>query len=166
MAYSSPRTWSSGEIVTAAMLNQDVRDNQLAAFPLGVDAWTAYTPTLTQSGAVTKTVDYAKYQRVGRWIVAQVFMTVTGSGTGGNAVLIGLPVAMAATIGLAIGTGEIFDSSATLVYKGHAIRQAASVVQLRPSNTTTAGVLGADTFTAALASNDHIALTVMYEAAS
>jgi len=27
MAYSTPRTWTTGELATAAMLNQDVRDN-------------------------------------------------------------------------------------------------------------------------------------------
>lgn len=29
MAWSSPRTWTTGEIVTAAMMNSDVRDNML-----------------------------------------------------------------------------------------------------------------------------------------
>jgi hypothetical protein len=30
MAYTAPRTWTAGEVVTAGMLNQDVRDNTIA----------------------------------------------------------------------------------------------------------------------------------------
>lgn len=32
MAWTTPRTWTTGEIVTAAMLNEQVRDNMLALF--------------------------------------------------------------------------------------------------------------------------------------
>src|SRR5919106_4616538 len=39
--------------------------NSAAAFPLGFAAWTAYTPTLTQSATPTKTVNRARYMRVG-----------------------------------------------------------------------------------------------------
>lgn len=30
MPYVAPRTWTTGELVTAAMMNQDVRDNMIA----------------------------------------------------------------------------------------------------------------------------------------
>ncbi len=45
MAYVAPRTWTTGELVTAAMMNQDVRDNMVAVKTL-VD--TIYTVTWTE----------------------------------------------------------------------------------------------------------------------
>lgn len=35
MAWSAPRTWTGGETLTAALLNQELRDNLNAAFPVG-----------------------------------------------------------------------------------------------------------------------------------
>lgn len=167
MAYSTPRTWVAGEYPTAAQFNANLRDNLNAAFPFGVDAWTAYTPTLTQSATVTKTVTYAKYQRVGRLIVAQVLLAVTGTGTGANAVAVGLPVTAAtSSVDLECGSGHIVDASAAAVYKGFACLATTTTIQLRPSSTTTTGFLGADTFTAALASGDLVTYNVMYESAT
>jgi hypothetical protein len=45
MAWVSPRTWTAGETVTAAFMNQ-LRDSLKA---IG-DPWTAYTPTWGSSG--------------------------------------------------------------------------------------------------------------------
>lgn len=164
MAYTAPRTWVTGELVTAAMLNANVRDNQNAAFPLGVDAWTAYTPTLTQSATVTKTVTYAKYQRVGRTITVNMIMSVTGAGTASNNILIGLPVASAAAGNITSGAGFIGDSSAALNYTGAAVLASTTTVGIVAN--VGAGFLGASAMTAALASGDSVGLFVTYEAAT
>lgn len=166
MAYSTPRTWVAGEIVTAAQLNQDVRDNQLAAFPLGVGAWTSFTPTLTQSATVTKTVTSATYMRVGRTIFVEYRLTVTGTGTAANAVLVGLPVTARGGTGTIAGSGSIYDSSANLSYKGLAEFASTSTVRFLPTETTVANFLGVTSFTAALASGDVVAGFLIYEAAS
>jgi hypothetical protein len=166
MAYSAPRTWVAGELVTAAYMNQEVRDNLNAQFPTAAVAWSSYTPTLTQSGAVTKTVTYAKYIQIGKTVIVQVFLDVTGTGTGANVVLVGLPVT-AAQNGVKpqeVGTGTVYDLSAVLAYKGQAILQSSTTVQFRASGTSS-GVLGSTDFTAALASGDQISFTAMYEAA-
>lgn len=165
MAWSTPSTWVAGAVLTAAQLNAQLRDNLNAAFPLAVDAWTTYTPTLVQSGAVTKTATYAKYQRVGRLIVAQVNLAVTGAGTAANAVAIGLPVT-AATSDLIVGTGNLFDQSANLTYKGLAYLASTTTVWLLATNTTANTALGVDAFTAALANLDAVRMTVTYEAAT
>lgn len=169
MPYVAPTTKSTGDLITAAIWNQDVVDNQNAAFPLGVAAWTSYTPTLTQNATVTKTVTYAKYQRVGRLITVQGFLSVTGAGTGVNAVVIGLPVAAAQTSGLALGVGVVFDSSATLAYKGIVMVTGASTVSMYGANDTVATAYigaGGGGFSAALASGDTIAYTATYESAT
>jgi len=47
MGWTSPRTWVTGEIVTAAMLNEQLRDNflYLGDPPLNIDSGLLYTDT-------------------------------------------------------------------------------------------------------------------------
>lgn len=169
MAYpATPKTWVAGDVLTAAQLNAELRDALLGAFPLGPPdtAWTAYTPTLVQSAAVTKTVTYAKYQRIGRLIIAQVVLVCTGAGTAANQVLIGLPVTAAAPTFTVVGQGYIFDQSANLVYRGIADLPSSTTVRLLATNSTVSAALGVDAFTAALAASDEIKVSVMYESAT
>ncbi len=130
------------------------------------DAWTAYTPTLTQSATVTKTVSYAKYQRTGRMITVQCDLSVTGAGTAANAVRIGLPFAAAYASNIVCGSGNIFDASAVTDFAGIARIATTTTVELTPCSTDGAGNLGARVFTAALASPDSVQLFVTYEAAT
>lgn len=164
MAWATPRTWVSGELVTAALLNQHIRDNLNAVVPNGPNGWTAYTPTLTQSVTVTKTVTYAKYMKVGRLVVAQVYLAITSAGTASNNIVIGLPVTAAGPTFLNVGTGWIVNGG--LRYKGTVELASTTTVFLRPTNTTTTGVLGGDTLTAALAAGNEINLTATYESAT
>lgn len=168
MAYTTPRTWVAGETVGATLLNAQIRDNFNAAFPLGVDGWTTYTPTLTQLGAVTKTVTYGKYQRVGRLVFVQVFLSCTGSGTAANAVTVSLPVtaAFGGASPQECGTGFIFDTSAGAGFTGQAIIYPSTSVMSFRSAATPAQLLGVAGFTAALASGDQVSASIFYEAAS
>lgn len=170
MAYpATPKTWVAGDVLTAAQLNAELRDALLGAFSLGPpdSAWTGFTPTLVQSGAVTKTSTYAKYTRVGRTIKAAYVLTCTGAGTAANPVTIGLPVPAAQTSLLCVGSGWIFDASANLMYRGVAEITGASTFAFRDTMSTVATLfLGATGFTAALASSDIISGTVTYEAAT
>jgi hypothetical protein len=154
--------WSANDILTAADLNAAIGTGIVST---GLGAWATYIPTLTQSGAVTKTVNAARYMKVGRHIVAQVFLTVTGAGTGGNAILVGLPET--AVSALAFGSGYLLDASGGLFYAGVAY----------PSSTTAAGILigngagvanvaGIAGFTGALASGDVIGMNFSYESAT
>lgn len=83
MAFSSWRTWVTGEVVTAAHMNQEVRDNGLALFPDGATS-NAWSPTLrgTTSDPSTSAVAGREYT-VGpiqfcevRWV-----LLTPGSGT-------------------------------------------------------------------------------------
>lgn len=152
------------ETDTNSFVARDTSDAWQTAVPLG--AWTAYTPTLTQSTTVTKTVTYAKYTRIGRMIVAQIILTCTGAGTAANMVAIGLPVAAAAPLFTVTGQGYIYDQSANLVYRGIADLFTTTSVRLLATNSTVSAGLGQDTFTAALAAADEVKLSVTYEAAS
>lgn len=167
MAYSVITTPVTGTTISTAAFGIKVKDNFDAAFALGVDAWTSWTPTLVQSGAVTKTVTFAKYQRIGRTIHFRIKLSVTGTGTASNAVKVGLPVACVETADYTLGQGFLFDSSASASYKA-VMSPAGNATELflLPTDGTVANVLGLTAFTAALASGDVIACAGTYEAAS
>ncbi|MEU2062911.1 hypothetical protein [Streptomyces sp. NPDC013455] len=75
----TPRTWVVGETVSAAIMNQEIRDQFNSMFA----AWTAYTPVWTASttnpvlGNGTLT---GRYMKFGRTVVCHINLT-TGSTT-------------------------------------------------------------------------------------
>jgi hypothetical protein len=129
--------------------------------------WTSYTPTLTQSGAVTKTVTYAKYEKVGRMVTCDVRLDVTGTGTGNNAISITLPFTASAN-GLWVGQGVVYDASVTTIYPGLVALTSTTVAALTDAAaiTTVNLFLGqtGTSMTAALASGDALAMGFTYEA--
>jgi hypothetical protein len=128
-------------------------------------ALTAYTPTLTQSATVSKTVDAATYQRVGRTIIGQAAMTCSSSGTAANQVLIGLPVAATNSFAV-VGVGAIFDASVSFYYTGIAQLTSTTTARLLVTSGAAGSGLGAATFTAALVSTDGVYINFHYEAAA
>lgn len=131
---------------------------------LKLGTWTDWTPTLDQNGAVTKTVTYAAYVRIGRTVIASMVLSVTGTGNAGQAVTVGLPPIAPRELVVAAGTAYLLDSSAGTRYAG-TNRIISTGFQMIP-DASTSGVLGTNGFTAALASGDVIAATLIYEAAS
>jgi hypothetical protein len=129
-------------------------------------AWTTFTPSVVQSGSVTVTNTRSRYARWGRLIIVTAKLAVTGSGTGSNTVTVSTPVTAASTDAVLLGFGTIFDSSASLEYKGIPYLASTSTVGLVPTNSTATGALGANQFTAGLASGDIISIAFAYEAAS
>lgn len=129
-------------------------------------AWSSWTPTVTQSGSVTVTVTRARFARYGRKIEFYALLSVTGSGTAANEVLMSLPVTASTSAYVINGAGYIVDASATTQYPGIAFLKTTTTVGLVPSNVTGIGLLGALGFTAGLASGDTIQISGTYEAAS
>jgi len=133
----------------------------------GTGAWTTWTtPTLWQGTAtpnVAKTVNYAKYIRVGRLVTVSLSVTVTGAGTSGQEIQIrDLPFAAASNAPL-VGAFRFLDAGNTN-YSG-----------ANTGNGTDTGIrfyvsgngnpMGANP-TFALANGDVLQCTVTYEAAS
>lgn len=134
------------------------------AIPLG--QWDSYTPTLTQGGvAVTKTVNYARYTRIGRIIHVNVFLTVTGTGTINTVVEVGLPFTSALSSNTPIGVFYIADAStAPFNWVASAVPAAANVVRgITDGNAQYLGVAGS-VFSAALANTDVVGFHAVYEA--
>lgn len=128
-------------------------------------AMLTYTPTLTQSGAVTKTVTASGYVRLGRMVWGYVDLACTGSGTGANPVVIGLPITAALSTGVIGGIGYINDASASTVYVGAPTLSSTTTFSMYGTGGVS-GVLGAAQFTAALVSTDVVRASFMYQAAS
>lgn len=161
MAYTTPRTWVAGEYPTAAQMNANIRDNLNAVAPLGMAAWTAYTPTLTQSVTVAKTVTRATYFKIGRLTVVHFNLAITGAGTSGAAIEAGLPVA-AAHANAAGGSFYYFDAGST-IYTGTVVGNTTTTVRFYVSaNGNPMGIN--PTFGAA--SSDQLIAAIMYEAAA
>lgn len=127
-------------------------------------AWTAWTPSLVQAGSVSKTVNYADYFKLGRFVVAQCSLAVTGSGSSATAVTVSLPVT-AATSNIIVGTFYLVDATGPTVYIGAAALASTGTVA-GVANGTNGNALGAAGFTAALASGDAVFMSIAYEAAS
>lgn len=113
MAWTSPRTWVAGEVVTAALLNTHVRDNLKA---IG-DAWTAYTPTWKSGaggtdisiGSGTKAGLYLQAGKLVHFQILIVRAADTNLGTTGYA--FGLPVTSSTR--RICGGAWVIDSSAS-----------------------------------------------------
>lgn len=117
---------------------------------------TDWTPSVTQSGAVTATVTYAKYVLIGNLCYATCNLAITGSGTGNNDIIVGnLPKTPAANG--CYGTGWVNDNG-TAWYHGAAL-YLGSGIQFRAHNTGD-DIGRAPNF--ALANSDAIMMTVVY----
>lgn len=109
MAFTSPRTWVSGEDVTAALMNTHVRDNLKA-----LTEFQSYTPTWTGAttnpvlGNGTKTGAYVQAGDVVDFYVSIAMGSTTTYGSG--AWILTLPVAPASLRWMFTGTAR--DSSA------------------------------------------------------
>lgn len=102
MAWTSPRTWLSGETLTAALMNVHLRDNLKA---IG-DPWTAWTPTVTaESGTFTTVSGAGRYIAAGKLITFSASITITTVGTAASSVKFTLPVA-ALAVNTYIGGGR------------------------------------------------------------
>lgn len=115
MAWTSPRTWVSGETVTAALMNTHVRDNLKA---IG-DAWSTWTPTwaatTTNPTLGNGTLD-AAHITAGKLFIFQIDLTI-GSTTnpGSGTYSFTLPVTPASG-GRLTFYGSAFDTSAANTY--------------------------------------------------
>ena len=91
MAYVTPGTVAAGDVATAAAWNVLV-GNDVAFSPLAA-AWVSYTPTLAQGAStnISKTINTAKYLRVGTLLFVSIYFSVTGTGTANNAITVSVP---------------------------------------------------------------------------
>jgi hypothetical protein len=130
-------------------------------------AWTDFTPTYVQGVTVTKTINYARWTRLGRTIIAQVSMNATSTGTAGASIEPGVPVAAANAGSRMVGTGQFYDTSSNGGYKALMYLQTTTVLRMAPCHTNSANPLGVDaSWPNAVATGDNVTYEVTYEAAA
>ncbi|MFE4649275.1 hypothetical protein [Streptomyces sp. NPDC056707] len=80
----APRTWVVGEVVDAAVMNQEIRDQFASMF----DAWTAYTPAwIAEIGSAPSLGNgtlVGDYLKVGRRVDFRILLTWGSTTTGGG----------------------------------------------------------------------------------
>lgn len=135
-------------------------------FPTGVVAPATWTPVVTQSNTPTLSVEYAAYQKVGRWVTAVVSVNITSAGTASNAVTMTFPAAAGTlTPYRVLGYGAIYDASAAAWYQGMVqYLTATTFVIVQHANASGLGAAGS--FTAALANGDKVAASFQFYTAS
>ncbi|MFD3333508.1 hypothetical protein ACFWV1_12810 [Streptomyces sp. NPDC058700] len=110
MAIATPRTWVVGEVVTAAYLNAEVRDQWLDVLA----AWTTYTPTWTATvnpslgnGSVV-----GRYKKLGRLVNFQIDLTMGSTTTYGTGAWgLTLPFTAASSSGSRVGVAQALGAS-------------------------------------------------------
>lgn len=160
------------ETDTNTFTARDTSDAWQTVVPLG--AWTSYVSTLTQSATVTKTDTYSKFTRIGRMIFVQVYLTVTGTGTAANGIVMTLPVTAASSqVNLALGGSSIvFDTSASQYYPSTPKINTTTTVTFLPVGTSVGlgfqnqGIGSGSFFAAALAVGDTLTAGFFYESAT
>jgi len=129
VAWTSPRTWVSGEVPTAANFNTHVRDN----FKAIGDAWGSYSPTWTSSGTAPTIGNGTLggfYMSAGKLVIGRLELTIGGTtnvGTGSYS--LSLPVSAAASGLVAVGSAGFSDASGGY-YDGTALRNASNAGQM------------------------------------
>lgn len=114
MTWTDPTDPTAGVTAfTAAREKTNIIDNLRA-----IAEYTTYSPTVTQSGTVTKTDTYCKYKSYGGTLEVVGYLTVTGSGSSGNAITVTLPsgITFINSTPLIIGVGRLFDASGPASY--------------------------------------------------
>lgn len=134
MAWSSPRTWVTSEVVTAAHMNQEVRDNLNAVLPDG-DTADSWAPSLLATSANPAATGAGRQYQIGGLMHVWQRWVVTG-GDGGAGfwyvtlpqAAVGLTASTAEGSGTAIGSWTFRDNSAPSSVSGSVILRAADEV--------------------------------------
>lgn len=158
---SGELTINPGDIPTAAQMN--------SYWSHTGSTWNTWTPTVTQTGTVAYTASRATYWRAGRLIIVNMHLTVTGSGTANSTVVVTLPITAAThPANTVLGEGNINDNSANLSYPNKVLYNSTTQVTFLDGTAATNVLVGltGSAFSAALANNDIISATFMYEAAA
>lgn len=112
-------TMSANAIFPAYILVEDITGTvwpiggPVTAGMVASEAFGAWTPSLAQSNTPAQTVNWARYQKLGRLVIAHFNVTINAAGTiNNNIILSGLPGAAANTSAIG-GSFRYFDTGNT-----------------------------------------------------
>ncbi|WP_318203032.1 hypothetical protein [Streptomyces sp. SCL15-4] len=160
----SPRTWVVGETVSAALMNQEIRDQLNSMFA----AWTVYTPTWSASTAPSlgNGTMNGRYMKIGRIVIAEVNL-FPGSQTtyGAGSWAFSLPVTSASKSTTSLVMARMYDASTSANYCGVGqIGSSDTAARFIAPSGSTVNVSAASPFT--WAAGDECRIAMVYESAS
>ncbi|MCX4974209.1 hypothetical protein [Streptomyces sp. NBC_00620] len=114
----APRTWAVGEVVPAAIMNTEIRDQFNSMFA----AWTSYTPVwtaATTNPVIGNGVILGRYMKIGRTVLGHINVTMGSTTTyGAGDYSFTLPAAGAASGASLIGAAQLLAGSR---WAGHVV---------------------------------------------
>jgi len=162
----APRTWVVGEVVTAALLNQEIRDQLNEMFA----AWTTYTPTwsaATTAPSLGNGTIIGRHLKVGRRCTAAWILTIGSTTTfGSGAYSFSLPFQVANASVHHFGNARLV-AAATWIGQTFVSPNGTTATCTFPQNsTTTTGASLSGTVPVTLAAGDQLRTQVEYQTAS
>jgi hypothetical protein len=129
--------------------------------------WKTWTPRVDQGASlnIARTIEYAKYIRLGDLVIASFHLTMTAAGTAGSAAVVYLPVPMVNTNALGTNAGWVYDAVGAYRYTGSWFASGVDKVLMVVAPGPPPGGYGV-TPNKALANGDVLRGTIVYEAAS
>lgn len=163
----APRTWVVGEVVTAALLNQEIRDQFASIFA----AWTAYTPVWASTGtapALGNGTLIGRNMKIGRSVIAQIQFTAGSTSTYGSGdYSFTLPATSANAGTTHIGNAHLLQSSTRYAGQILIIPNASSATFSFPtSNVLSTHSIWGQGAPITLAAGAQNRITALYEAAA
>jgi hypothetical protein len=132
MAYTDPKTWATDELVTATLLNTELRDNLDAAFPT-LTEWDDWTPTYTNLTPGSGAAISARYMQMGNIVFCR-WQVILGTGLSVGDIRVTLPVTSATSgytaLSSIIGTAG-FGDTGTVRYVGNVCWSSATEAAIR-----------------------------------
>jgi hypothetical protein len=132
----------------------------------GFSSYASWTPIIDQgTTGIAQTGTQAYYATSGEFVHAYATINLNGAGTASNNIAFSVPVAPNALMNqqAQIGSGGVYDASASTMYPGFVIRNTASRFTIQPSNVASGySMLGTSTMTAALAAGDAVYFNIVY----
>jgi hypothetical protein len=115
-----------------------------AAWAIVSEPRQTWTPTVSQPGSIAKTTNWGWYQRANGLYWASCKLSITGAGTGGNAITVSSPITQVD----AAGSFNFFDTSLSVYRAGNILPQSTTVLSFAiDSGAAEYGVAGTDGMT-------------------
>lgn len=161
-----PKTWVVGETVSAALLNQEIRDQWNSV----LGAWSTYTPTWTAvstnpnigNGSIT-----GRYIKIGRTVTVSLMLTIGSTTTlGSGNYLFGVPFPAAAAVVSSVGAARLSASDTWLGHMLLASGGSTANVTFPTSATNTRGANMMGNQPETLAAGHVLRVSITYQAAS
>lgn len=163
----APRTWVVGEVVSAAIMNQEIRDQFNSMF----GAWTAYTPSWSSSGTAPNIGNgtiIGRYMKFGRTVVCHINLAMGSTTTyGTGSYNFSLPSTSANAGASLLGNAQILQGTNRWVGQSVLSPNTATTSPFFPtSSTSTLTDFMTGTQPQTLASGAQLRLTLVYESAT